>query len=357
MINQTALEELIGSSGLSMRQNSRSWIFTCPRCGKEDKLYMHKKGGRFVCWVCKETIGYQGQPEFALKDLLHRSLNDIKSLLYGDSAYAPAIPGMLVGQLRDYFGEDDEVEEEVEALVPVHWPHHFFPIDHKAAKRGLEYLQSRGIDADMARRYGCRYSPTDMRVGFPIAMGGVLYGWQARAIFNTRVEADNGDVFEVPKIQTPKGVRKDQMLMFADRLVGSEHAVVAEGPVDAIKADLCGGNVATMGKAVSQKQIGLLLNSGVKKIYLAQDPDAQAESRRLVAEFEGLRVFQLFPDKSSKDLGEMDPQAVLAEFQAAPEYTPGALIGRIITYEQQQLLIFKNAEREREMKARRGGKF
>jgi hypothetical protein len=47
---------------------------------------MFKSDGRFVCWVCAETSGFKGRPEFALQELLGMSLSSIKEKIYGDSA-------------------------------------------------------------------------------------------------------------------------------------------------------------------------------------------------------------------------------------------------------------------------------
>ncbi len=126
-------------------------------------------------------------------------------------------------------------------------------------------------------------------------------------------------------------------MMFANRLVGSKHVVVCEGPIDAIKADWCGGNVATMGKAVglgqvktlrdpdrlNRQQVGAICGAGIQKVYLALDDDAARETERLVRQFSDLEVYQMIPPAPYHDLGEMDYPEVLELFRGAKRVNPG----------------------------------
>lgn len=315
--DKKALNELVRASGLPFRENSRSWIFTCPKCEKPDKLFMFKETGRFVCWVCKETEGFMGSPEYALREMLGIPLGVIRRKLYGFEEQQAQL--YLTVHLRDFFGEDDEIDEDAGELEIVAFPPDFYPIDHKFAYRGLAYLQGRGIGLDLAQKYGLRYCPPERRVIFPITSEGNLYGWQARFIEPSEyMDPETGDIYKTPKIITPKGVKKENTLMFMDNLHGYEHAVVTEGPVDGIKADLCGGNVVTMGKAVSRAQINLLLNCGLKRIYLGLDPDAGLEILRLTREFSELENYLLLPEAGQEDLGASSCEGVLQSFLSAP---------------------------------------
>lgn len=315
--DKKALNELVRSSGLAFRENSRSWIFTCPRCEKADKLFMFKETGRFVCWVCKETEGFMGSPEYALREMIGMPLALIKKKLYGFEETQAQL--FLNVQLRDFFGEDDEIDEDAGELEILTYPPDYYSIDHKFAIRGLEYLQGRGISLELALRYKLRYCPPERRVIFPIESEGNLYGWQGRFIEASEyLDPETGDTFRTPKIVTPKGVRKEWTLMWMDNLQGYDHAVVTEGPVDGMKADLCGGNVATMGKAISQQQINILRNCGLKKIYLGMDPDAGLETLRLTREFHDLQCHLLLPPEGYEDLGASSCEGVLSSFKVAP---------------------------------------
>jgi hypothetical protein len=328
-VDRIALNELVRGSGLSFSENSKSWIFECPRCFKSKKLYIRKSDGRFVCWFCKEVDGFQGKPEFALKELLGLSVAILQKKLYG--LESPQASLFLDIQLRDFFGEDDEVDGDADEIAEQVWPFDYYPIEHRHSARGLKYLEERGVSLAVAQFYGLRYSPPERRVIFPISSGGRLYGWQGRSIIPTSYEDEQGIVHETPKIVTTKGLKKENLLMFSDRLVGSPHAVLAEGPFDAIKAHLCGGNVATMGKAVSPAQVRLLRNSGIRRLYLGLDPDAAAEIMRLCREFssDDIELFDLRATAEAGDLGAMSFEAVLGRFQEAPRFGLGRVIAHV----------------------------
>ena len=109
--------------------------------------------------------------------------------------------------------------------------------------------------------------------------------------------------------------------MFNERLMGSKHAVLCEGPIDAIKADKCGGNVASMGKIVGNKQLQFILDSGIKDLYLALDPDADIETAKIVDKLsDKLQIrHMLATGQSTKpDLGAMDFDEVFELFKKAP---------------------------------------
>lgn len=310
------LTELVKGSGVPVRELSQSYVFTCPRCLKADKLYMYKKDGRFVCWVCKETDGFQGRPEYALTEILGVPIGQLRKKLYGDET--PQAVEFLDVRLRDFWADDEEIDEDAYELQRVLYPPDFWPITHPFAKKGREYLEGRGLSAEIATEYGIRYCPPMTRVIFPVGCSGEVYGWQARLIGQNEFEdPETGNITVTPKITTTKGLKKEQTFMFMDRLIGSEHAVICEGPMDAIKCHLLGGNVATMGKAVSKAQLEILRNLGIRKIYLGLDPDAATEIIRLCRELADLDVFLLEPPKPYKDLGEMPMEAVKELFAAA----------------------------------------
>jgi hypothetical protein len=136
-----------------------------------------------------------------------------------------------------------------------------------------------------------------------------------------------------------KNIPTAQVVMFANRLQQSKHVVVCEGPIDAIKAHLCDGNVATMGKAVGAGQVqtirdperltrahvGAFHCGGIEKVYLALDPDAARETGRLIREFSDMEVYLMTPPKGRKDLGEMDYGEVLDLFHSARRVGAGHL--------------------------------
>ena len=328
------LEELVRGSGVDFRENRVSWIFACPRCRKKDKVYLRKKDGRFVCWYCATIDSYQGRPEILLKDLLGRSIKDLREVLYG-AAYDISDGVQVAIEFSDFFEEKEEIPEELHKFLPLATPAGFRAIDHPSASRGLQYLTARGIPLQAAKYYRLRYSPEERRVIFPIEVGGVCVGWQARTVEQTEIfDEVQQKTFKRIKVLTQCGPHvRDRALMFQDRMQNCDHAVLCEGPVDAIKCHMAGGNVAAMGKSVSEDQVETILRSGVKKVYLGLDPDAAREITRLCRRMCSVEVFLMsvppglavpkdFTDlskgtKEAEDFGDMGFKQALQCFRDA----------------------------------------
>lgn len=307
-INQEALRAYLVNNDIDFHESNISYILKCPKCCKADKLYIRKEDGRFICWVCAGTDNFRGKPEYALKELTDDSLSFVRKILYGEEI--PTATLHLEVNINDFWSEGEEEISQAVELKPVQWPLNYYPIDHKWSIRGAEYLWTRGINLDIALKYGVRYWPEHRRIAFPVSKNGILYGWQNRLIVpHEFVNPDTLQKIKQPKAVTSEGLKKEQIVMFGDNLDGYEHCILTEGPISAIKADLCGGNVATMGKAVSSAQIQLIRNAGIKKLYLALDPDAAKETALLVQSLASeMEVYSMIPKKG--DLGDLTFQEV-----------------------------------------------
>jgi hypothetical protein len=318
-----ALEKLLKDAGLSFKTGSNSFVFTCPKCHKKDKLYVRRKDGRFKCFFCANLNNFQGKPEFALRALTHLSLDEIRSKLYGGISLATFAADFAFDDI--FLDEDDE--EEIELLPSVTYPYGYKPITSPSCSRGLKYMLGRGITQRQLIKYGIYYSQLERRVIFPIATNGILNGWQARYIEDTTY-ISNGEIKNVPKITTSPNTPRDRLLMFHDGLYDSPHIVLCEGPVDALKCDLIGGNVATMGKIITHKQLQVVKShTNIRKIYLALDPDAFEEILKLIHEFdESYTVYWLQAPKPYKDLGEMSCEDVKELFLSTKPIQKGPLV-------------------------------
>ena len=318
MTNPEKLREFIEGQGLSFKQNSRSYIFDCPRCKHTQKLYMEKRNGKFKCFFCASTDRFQGRAEFALADLALMPLKEVRAFLYGANFTGTAIE--LDIQLSEFFGEDDVVDVDAVDVPRMAFPLDYYEITHRHAQKGVEYLASRGIDLELAKEYHLRFAPTERRVIFPVELGDRLVGWQKRIIIPTKVWNEEQERYnETAKMLSSKDVPTAHVVMFANRMVGSEHVVVCEGPIDAIKMHKAGGNIATMGKSIGQgqiktlrdperltrQQVSVLRTCGLKRVYLALDPDAARETARLVREFSDLETYVVRPPRGAKDIGEL----------------------------------------------------
>lgn len=308
---------LVEESGVHFKQNSRSFILHCPRCRKPDKLYIRRSDGRFVCWVCRDSEGFEGSPEWVFTELLGIPVPELRKRIYGDQIVTPAL--WLDVQLLDYFGEDEFVPEhlqipELDEVLP---DPGFRELESSSGGPGLRYLMGRGVDIDTMAKYDIKYWPAKKSVVFPVMSRGRWLGWQTRYI-GPKVD-EEGNPIDVPKAVTSWGLKKDRTFMLADNLQGTDHAVLCEGPIDGFKAELCGGNVVSLGKAVSDWQLRILKNSGIRKLYNALDPDAFKESQRVLKELvTDIEVYDMRPPKGFEDIGAMTQPDVLELYRRAP---------------------------------------
>ena len=326
-LNSNTLAQIIKDSGVKHTVNSVSYIFDCPRCSGKKKLYIRRNDGRFVCWKCRKVDGFEGRCEFALAALTNQSIEDFRARLYGYSGVQVSL--YLDVQIKDFFDDGDDIDEDADETPVLDWPFDYVPLDDPHAARGAAYLAGRGIPVDIALQYDLRYAPLKRRVAFPVASHGDLYGWQERTVLSDLTYVDEAEEEQtIAKIMGSKKLPRDREIMFGDRLSGGDHAILCEGPVDAIKAHLCGGNVATMGKAVTKAQMGRLLTSGVKKVYLALDPDAATEMQRLVRDhYHDVELYKMIAtgEAEKPDLGAMTFEAVRDLYLGAKRISFGQL--------------------------------
>jgi len=322
-VDPDRLRGVLDDLGLRYRLSGSSYVFTCPLCRKPDKLWMYRDSGGFKCWVCAETRGFSGAPEYALVEMTGQDVRRIRERLYGTS--------LAVGsrKLPINFGEgnwEDDPDAEITEpeMEPTEWPDLLFhSVDSPDGADGAAYLESRGVPAAVAAEYGVAYYPARRSLVFPARLGGKTYGWQYRIIDPDFVELPDGTTVSRPKAIN-ESLPRDKIVLFADRLKGSRHAVVTEGPFDALKAHLCGGNVATMGKAVADAQVALLLRSGVGLVYSALDPDALPEVDRLLRRLgDAVEFHHVDVPRPYKDLGAMRMEDVPDVVFSTPILLPG----------------------------------
>lgn len=331
MFDKEALSKLIRDSGVPFRENGRAYVFTCPKCQKKDKLSMYKETGGFICYYCASS-GFKGRAEFALRELLGLPLRDIQKRLYGTdySKYNDYLDISLIDLWQeddDAFTLDNDQEPPIKEVV---WSPDFVGLESpQKFIKGARYLHSRGLNAEHVLNYDLKYSTIEQRVIFPVKVDGKLVGWQGRYIGPTEFfDEDTQRIVKIPKILTSKTLQAagGRYLMFQDRLVGSQHCVLSEGPITAIKAHKCGGNVASMGKAVTQSQLKTIAKH-CRKLYIALDTDAAEDIMRIVRDtHEQMELYLMTtpqnltcwddPD-NDKDNGDLSEEEVYDLFRAA----------------------------------------
>jgi DNA primase len=292
------------------KQNARSYIFDCPACGGNEKLYIEKENGRSICFKQKnEKCPTTKTGVIATLALISElSYEQVKNEINGRVA---------VSQTGNLPIEQKKIKEEnkKEELVPVTLPVDFYPLkNNDQAYNGLNYLIGRGFNYDNLSKYSLGYSPSMRRVIFPVIMNGILYGWQGRSI----------DKEAKLKVYNAPGQWKAKTLMFYDNIKNSDFVILTEGPADALKFANTGGFVCTMGKTVSDEQIGLILSSKVKSVYLALDPDAIEEMGSITKKIYSnkdrrLKVFLAEVPQGKKDFGDCTYEECDHAFKEAEE--------------------------------------
>ncbi len=210
-----------------------------------------------------------------------------------------------------------EIEFGLEDILPEVQFEKTFQNIGEAPNEAIKYLISRDIEYHHVETYDIRYDPVRKRIVFPVKVDGRLLGWQSRYIYNETFVDKTGKEIYVPKIITSTGLQKDKVLMFQDRLKGSKRCILTEGPVSAIKCHKIGGNVASMGKAVSNTQLEIIKNS-VSELYIGLDPDATEEIDVIARKLYGiLDLYYLPPPNGKEDLGDASEDEVLEEFRHA----------------------------------------
>lgn len=307
MLNPKTLRQVIVDSGVSFRENAVSYIFTCPRCEKPKKLAIHKLKGYFRCHRCVDENDFKGKnPEYALVELLEKSLQEIKQQLYGDSNVQATEYIKL--DLQNHYSSESGNQIIEESLSEVAWNPEFVDETHPMFIKGANYLlDKRGLRQEHIDVYQIKYHPAWKSVVFPVIVNEKLVGWQERGI-----DSD----FKY----TLQGFRKDKTLMFHDRLLTCNHAVLTEGPVDALKCHILGGNVCSMGKGVSIDQLNII-KKHVKKLYLGLDPDASTEIDKICRYMsDDVEIYLLPPPKGRKDLGASTEEEVVEQYERATPY-------------------------------------
>ncbi len=285
------LEVMLGRAGGYRREGS-ALVVKCPRCGsdklhfrigqidqqvrqrlKAEQLYAF----RFSCFS-GACAGWGGRPEFALAELLGISVGAARQELTGDG-------GLVVYSRReDPFQERPELLEPAQAPT-VEWPHQFIPLGQPGSEPGTAYMESRGVPVEIAQQYGVRYSVIDRSVAFPVEVQGRLLGWQLRLAIPHVWVGEDGTKHTSNKATTSPGLQRAQW-MFGDRCLGSRLAFALEGPLDAIKAHLVGGNLASMGKVITTSLLRALAAYPWEELCIGLDAGTRAESDKLLYEFD-----------------------------------------------------------------------
>lgn len=315
-LNAQALVDLIEGGAAHYKKTSRSYILFCPKCQRQ-KLYVEKTTGASKCFKCNR----KNWANWILAKVYDRSPEELNEILYGVVTANTFLNNFNL-DIPDFWGE----EEKEDCLLPS--PPDYPPkiikgpswleIDDPRAHAGRHYLSKRGVPPEIARQYSLGFDVAKQRVLIPIVVEGEVRGWQARYIHATELADSSVGVIKIPKIITT-GEVGGKCFMFQDNLKkGLQHAVLAEGPFDALKCHLIGGNIASMGKAVSMQQLDIIVRSNVKKLYIGLDRNAATEVGEIVKMmYDTLELYRLLPPEHRSDLGDCTYEEVAQQFNKA----------------------------------------
>ena len=240
-LTPSKIKQIISEQGLDFKEKTRTIYTVCPDCNKSDKLSILKANGFAIC--------YRGSCEFKGPRPFHEWLMRTAKItasaamdrIYNDYDEEYSEEVQLKLNLKEGFTND--LENEV-AIHPVEWPLAFTEtLDSPSSKPGVSYLESRGIPKHIGKKYRIWFNYMNERIVFPVYRENTCIGWQARTI--------NSNV--IPKMLNNTGFQRASSVMFIDEVKEDDFVIIAEGPIDAIKFDLCGNAIATMGKIISSK--------------------------------------------------------------------------------------------------------
>ena len=284
------IKELIAEQGVAFNEKARTIYTTCPLCDGSDKFSILKDNGSCICYRGSCDFGKRWFADW-LALTARISISEAKNLIYNPDKITVDPTTDINLQMNDNFTPKTE-EDILKDLTPIKFPEdHMIRIESPYADDGHRYVESRGIPVEVAMKYGIKFTPMYRRVIFPVTMNGKVYGYQGRAI---------DKVPDSEKMRNNEGFKRDTMVMFVDHLKNSQHVILCEGPVDAMKFDKVGGAVATLGKVISDKQKQLIFKYKVQKVYLALDEDAFQEMNALLEDIR-LPIFKLTVPQSCRN--------------------------------------------------------
>lgn len=294
------IKELIAEQGIEYKEKARTIYTTCPVCGRNDKFSILKENGACICYRASCSFGKGFFPKW-LALTANISIAEAKRKIYSNK-YAKYISD---DEIISLFNTKQSPVAQDNTLQPIEFPQFgMIKIDSEQAIDGLNYLNKRGIDLQIALKHNIYYNPLYRRVIIPVTMNHKVYGYQARAI---------DPVDDQMRIRNNPGFQRDKLLMFADNLENVDFCIICEGPFDAMKFDKVGGYVCTMGKNISNTQLQLILRPNIKKIYIALDDDAAQNMNELLEKVDRDVLKIEIPDTCRQRCAQLNKKADFGE--------------------------------------------
>ena len=286
-VNDFDLERFLGDSGFRfMHTGGGQIMLSCPFCGASNKFYIGAENKLWICFKCEERGNL-------VKLVAEVSGVDVKTAI--GKVYGKRDPGWIYTKGSEILNYriHRPIEDESWMAEP---DYDFAPkIENVPSGSSVHsYLDSRGIDAEMIKKFELRFTSAYWRLVLPIfTESGIGCGWVARDITGTHPM----------KYMNSTGLKKSRLLYGANLHWDRESMVLVEGPIDAIKCHTVGG-VALLGKSVSVEQRNILLSlPNLKTLYVGIDPDQPVCAREIAAALSPFFGVYLINFDSYGDLG------------------------------------------------------
>ena len=275
----------------------------------DHRLGKHEGRGpefRWHCPVCIDRMGSEGQRphlfvntarrmghcfrcDYAFRslDAFFRYLNDGRITLEEARIIRRANPrpkgDTPTSAVRTALGLDQKKDAD---LRPVDLPRERLDLlETKSilARRGLAYLESRGLGEREVRRYEISYCIQGDYKGylvFPVRMGGDPVYFTTRFAGQVRGR-------QLKSKNPPKAdgyFTKGSVLLNFDACLGKKRIGLVEGPFDVMGFGFVGHAVGLLGKSISDEQVALidlLVDQGLQELVIALDDEAGVNANKV----------------------------------------------------------------------------
>lgn len=284
------VKEFLEEQSFDIKENNSNMIIfeSCPKCSRENKLYVNPENGLYKCHYARCELHSGGNFVQFLMYVLDFEFKKAKKLVYDDDSSIFSEKKSFLDKLAD--------KKKKELIEKIEIPKMLVDFDHTINPKGWAYLQGRGIkeedlpllnlktisnqnyfqlkeemrelnfsEAEIV--YSCQFLN---RVIFPLWVEGVMKGFMAR------------DYTDKDKIKTKnaKGNYRSVYFWNYDAVKESELIVLCEGVFDAVKCGLS-RSIAFLGTAFTEKQKNLLLKTKAKKIVICLDPGTEDIQKKI----------------------------------------------------------------------------
>lgn len=271
---------------------------TCPFCHAESspskqKFLIRFEEGQFKsfsCFVCQASGGNTRG--------IHRLCRQMGVAINAFDA------GALTGQGEEFYRPQLDGDEGEGEVGPVDWPPFWLKSSEEVRRRGIEYMEKRGI-LDVPRiveKYELLFSevvemttasgdkvlrPYPCVVAPMVSIDGEIIGWTTRRL------GESSDPNDPKSIALTGRGWKTQSLFGIREVDPRKPVTIVEGVFSALSTP---NSVAIGGKAIDMQQVSILADSRAKVFVFALDPEVEKRAfanvmYRLHLESPGSKVF------------------------------------------------------------------